>query len=58
MPMFTRSHDCEYCHNSLFPPHGAAIASLLELSRASCVMYIFFVCGHLRPRLPALGLAL
>ena len=26
MPVFTCRHDCELCHNSLLPRHGAAIA--------------------------------
>ena len=25
LPVFTHSHDCEYCHSSLLPWHGAAI---------------------------------
>ena len=26
--LITRSHDCEYCHDSLLPLHGAAITAL------------------------------
>ena len=25
LPVFTHNHDCEYCHSSLLPWHGAAI---------------------------------
>ena len=25
LSVFTRSYDCEYCHSSLLPRHGAAI---------------------------------
>ena len=39
LPVFTHSHDCEYCHSSLLPRHGAAIASVFYMFIAPVDMF-------------------